>query len=67
MVIAKIDDDVDSTEIYTSDDESDEANVAQLCNESESIDNQEFYSDGQMDKEEGVGDHAPPTPPKPRE
>ena len=67
MVIAKIDDDVDSTEIYSSDDESDEANVAQLCNESESIDNPEYYSDGQMDKEESVGDYAPPTPPKPRE
>ena len=67
LVIAEIDNSVESTEIYTSDDESEEANAAQLCDESESIDDQEYYSDGQMDKEEGVGNYAPPTPPKPRE
>ena len=46
LVIAEIDDDVDSTEIYTSDEESQEANLARISDESESVDDQEYYSDG---------------------
>ena len=45
MVVAKVDDDVDSTEIFTSNEEAHGANMAQICDESESVDSQEYYSD----------------------
>ena len=62
MVITEIDDDVDTTDIYM-DNESDEVNMAQLSGESESVDEQEYYSDGETDEEDSVGRYVPPTPP----
>ena len=62
-----MDDNVDSTEIFTSDKESQGANAAQLCAKSESLDSQEYYSDDRSDQGEGTTMYTPPTPPRPRE
>ena len=59
-----IDDDSDSTEVYTSDEESQGANAAQLSNDSESVDGQEYYSDSQSDEEDDTDGYTPPTPPR---
>ena len=45
LVVAKVNNDVDSTEIFTSDEEAHGANMAQICDDSESVDSQEYYSD----------------------
>ena len=45
LVIAEINNDVDSTEIYTSNEESHGAHTAQISDDSESVDGQEYYSD----------------------
>ena len=58
---------MDSTEIFTSDKESQGANAAQLCDESESVDSQEYYSEKRSDHGEGTTKYTPPTPPRPRE
>ena len=65
--MAEVDDDVDSTEIFTSDKESQGANAAHLCDESESVDSQEYYPVNQSDQGEGTSMYTPPTPPRPRE
>ena len=65
--MAKVNDDVDSTEIFTSDEVAQGANMAQLCDDSESVDSQEYYSDKQSDHGEDTTKYTPPTPPRPRD
>ena len=57
--MAEIDGDVDSTEVYTSDEESQGANAAQLSDDSESVDGHEYYSDSQSDEEGNTDGYKP--------
>ena len=41
--------------------------MAWLCNNSESVDSQEYYSDEQSNHGEDVTKYTPPTPPRPRD
>ena len=66
LVIAEIDDEVDTTDIYT-DDELDKANVVELSGELEDVDEQEYYTDSESDEEVEKCGYVPPTPPRPRE
>ena len=67
LVLAKADDEVDSTEIFTTDNEEYEGNMAQLCDDSESVDSQEYYSDEQPNHGEDATKYKPPMPPRPRD
>ena len=63
LVVAKVNDDMDSTEIFTSDEEAHGANIAKICDDSESVDSQEYYSDEQSDHGKDITKYTPPTPP----
>ena len=67
LVLATGDEDVDFTEIYTSDEELQEANTAQLDSESESVDTTEYFSDGLPEDHGDTPEGVPLTPPRPRD
>ena len=66
LVIAKIDNEVDTVDIYT-DDESDEANAAELYGVIEDVDEPEYHTDSESEEEKKAHGYVPPTPPRPRE
>ena len=65
-MVAKVNNEVDSTEVFTTKDEEQGANMAQLYDNSESVDSQEYYSDEQSNHGGDANKYIPPTPPKSR-
>merc|ERR1712041_39021 len=66
--IVEIEDDVDPTDIYTSDDEPEEVNAVEVEGESDDIDPTEYFSDDEPNDEAvDTTEGKPPTPPRPRE
>ena len=67
LFITEDKEDVDSTDVYTSDEESHGANAVHPDEASDEVDSTEYYSDGLPDGEEDTPQGVPPTPPRPRE
>ena len=67
LVIAKIDNDVDTTEVYTYDESDEETNSVELLDIVEDVDEQDYHTDSSSESEEDTyltpPGYIPPTPP----
>merc|ERR1712240_740595 len=68
LVIAEIDDEVDTTDVYTDDESDKETNAVELSNIVEDVDEQDYHTDSGSESEEDMTPpgYIPPTPPRPR-
>ena len=67
LVIAKIDNDVDTTDVYTYDESDKETNSVELLDIVEDVDEQDYHTDSSSESEEDTYStppgYIPPTPP----
>ena len=67
LVIAKIDDEVDTTDVYTDDESNEETNAVELSDIVEDLDKQDYHTDSGSESEEDTtpSRYIPPTHPRP--
>ena len=67
LVIAKIDDEVDTTDVYTDDESNEETNAVELSDIVEDVDKQDYHTDSGSESEEDTtpSRYIPPTHPRP--
>ena len=68
LVIAEIDDEVDTRDIYTDDESDEETNAVELSDTVEDVDEQDYRTESGSDAEDTQTPpgYVPPTPPRPR-